>query len=220
MNTEDFCTKLQRSSAVYVRPNACVASPTIVALGASTGDPRALEQILPLFPRDLHVPILIVQHMPPGFTRAFAQRLDFLSSVAVREAIHGESIDPRVVYIAPAGVHMTVQRRLGSRAFIRLDHNRGSHLHVPSVDTLMKSVAEAFHELAMGVILTGMGADGAEGMSAIHRHGGFTIGQDEASCIVYGMPRVSAENGSLLRVVPLSRISAEILKATQYRKRA
>lgn len=220
MNPEDFFKKPQRSSSIQVHPNACVVCPTIIALGASTGGPRALEQILPLFPRDLHVPILIVQHMPPGFTRAFAQRLDFLSSVAVREAIQGESIDPGVVYIAPAGVHMTVQRRLGSRAFIRLDPNRASHLHVPSVDTLMKSVAEAFEELAMGVILTGMGADGAEGMSAIQRHGGFTIGQDEASCTVYGMPRVCAERGSLLRIVPLSRIPAEILKATRYRKRA
>jgi chemotaxis response regulator CheB len=113
---------------------------------------------------------------------------------------------------------MTVQRRLGSRAFIRLDPFRASHLHVPSVDTLMKSVAQAFEELAMGVILTGMGADGAEGMSAMQRHGGFTIGQDEASCTVYSMPRVCAERGSLLRIVPLSRIPAEILKATRYRK--
>ena len=194
--------------------------PAIVALGSSTGGPKALEEILTLLPRDLSVPILIVQHMPPGFTGPFAQRLNTLCTVGVREAAHGELIRPGVIYIAPAGMHITVERRSASRAHICLGTHPEDSLHIPSVDVMMKSVANAFSNLAMGIILTGMGSDGAEGMQAIHRRGGFTVGQDEASCTVYGMPRACAELNVLSRVVPLPQIPAVILQATRYRKRA
>jgi two-component system chemotaxis response regulator CheB len=194
--------------------------PAIVALGTSTGGPRALQEILPLFPRDLAVPILIVQHMPPGFTAPFAQRLNTLCSLSVREASHGESIQPGVVYIAPAGLHMRVVRPSDSRAIIFLDSHPEDYLHIPSIDVLMTSVAETFRNLALGVILTGMGSDGAAGIQAIYRQGGLTIGQNEATCTVYGMPRACAELGILTRVVPLSQIPAEILQATRYRRRA
>ena len=197
-----------------------LATPAIVALGISTGGPKALEEILPLFPRDLAVPILVVQHMPPGFTAPFAQRLNSLCSVRVREASHGELIQPGVVYIAPAGMHMSVQRRSDSRALICLDTHPDDRPHIPSVDVMMNSVAEAYGDLALGVIMTGMGSDGAEGMKAIHRQGGLTLGQDEASCTVYGMPRVCADLGILTRIVPLSQIPAQILQATRYRKHA
>jgi two-component system, chemotaxis family, protein-glutamate methylesterase/glutaminase len=196
------------------------ATPAVVALGASTGGPRALQEILPLLPRDLTVPILIVQHMPAGFTGPFAQRLNSLCAVEVHEAIHDEPILPGVVYIAPAGIHLTVHHLSDSRSFICLDPSPENHLHIPSVDVMMKSVAQNFRNLAMGVILTGMGADGAEGMKAIHKQGGLTIGQDEASCTVYGMPRASAEVGALTRVVPLSQVPFQILEATRYLKRA
>jgi two-component system, chemotaxis family, protein-glutamate methylesterase/glutaminase len=195
-------------------------APAIVALGTSTGGPKALQEILPLFPRDLSVPILIVQHMPPGFTAPFAQRLNSLCSVTVREAMHGESIQPGVVYIAPAGIHMRVDRSSDSRAIIFLDTHPEAYLHVPSVDVLMSSVAEVFKNLALGVILTGMGCDGAAGMQAIYRQGGLTIGQDETTCTVYGMPHACAELGILTRVLPLSQIPAQILQATRYCKRA
>jgi two-component system, chemotaxis family, protein-glutamate methylesterase/glutaminase len=195
-------------------------TPAIVALGASTGGPRALQEILPLLPRDLSVPVLIVQHMPAGFTSSFAQRLNSLCSVAVREAAHHEPVQPGVVYIAPAGVHMTVQRCSDSRTLINLQAQPEKCLHIPSVNVMMKSVAENFRNLALGVILTGMGSDGAEGMNAIRLQGGLTIGQDEESCIVYGMPRACAEMGALTRVVPLSQIPAQILQATRYRQRA
>jgi two-component system chemotaxis response regulator CheB len=201
-------------------PDATSNIPVIIAIGSSTGGPRALQEILPLFPRDLSVPILIVQHMPAGFTAPFAQRLNTLCSVTVREASHRELLMPGVVYIAPAGLHMTVERPTTSRALLCLNTHPENYLHVPSVDIMMKSVAETFRNLAMGIILTGMGSDGAEGMNAIHRHGGLTIGQDEASCVVYGMPRACAEMGTLTRVVPLSEIPAQILHATRYRKRA
>jgi len=196
------------------------ATPAIVAIGTSTGGPKALQEILPRFPRDLSVPILIVQHMPPGFTQPFAHRLNSLCSIPVREAADGEPVHPGVAYIAPAGMHMTVDRPSAPSTVIRLDTYPENLLHVPSVDVLMKSVAEHFRTLAMGVILTGMGADGVEGMKAIHRRGGLTIGQDESTCTVYGMPRACAELGILKRVVPLSQIHTQILQAIHYSKRA
>jgi len=201
-------------------PDTLSTTPAIVAVGASTGGPRALQEVLPLLPRDLSVPVLIVQHMPAGFTGPFAQRLNALCRVRVREAADKDVIEPGVVYIAPAGLHMTVQRSGDSRACISLDPHPVDHLHIPSVDIMMKSVARNFRNLAMGVILTGMGSDGAEGMRAIHREGGLTIGQDETSCTVYGMPRACSELGILSCVVPLSQVPAQILEATRYRRRA
>jgi two-component system, chemotaxis family, protein-glutamate methylesterase/glutaminase len=200
-------------------PSQC-NSPVIVALGTSTGGPKALQEILPMFPADLSVPILIVQHMPLGFTAPFAQRLNSLCSLTICEAQHGQRIQPGVAYIAPAGQHMTVRRRSGSSTMICLDSHPEKSLHIPSVDVMMKSVATAYGNLALGVILTGMGSDGAEGMQAIHRQGGLTIGQDEAGCAVYGMPRACAERGILSRVLPLSEIPGHILQVTRQRKRA
>jgi two-component system, chemotaxis family, protein-glutamate methylesterase/glutaminase len=200
--------------------NGNPTSPAIIAMGTSTGGPKALQEILPLLPRDLPIPILIVQHMPPGFTAPFAHRLNSLCAVAVREAVHQEAIQPGVVYIAPAGMHMTVERSSDSLGVICLDARPEKSLHVPSVDLMMKSVARNFKHSSMGIIMTGMGSDGAEGMKAIYREGGFTIGQDEASCVVYGMPRACAELGVLNRVVPLGQIPAQIVQATHHCKQA
>jgi two-component system, chemotaxis family, protein-glutamate methylesterase/glutaminase len=200
-------------------PDLPHTAPAVIAVGASTGGPKALQDILPLLPGELSASILIVQHMPPGFTAPFAQRLNSLCSLEVREATDDEPILPGVAYIAPAGTQMTVGRP-GSNAFIMLEDGAPNQLHTPSVNVMMKSVAKHFGNLAMGVILTGMGTDGAEGMDAIRKQGGFTIGQDEASCTVYGMPRACAELGALARTVPLLQIPAEILEATRYRKRA
>jgi two-component system chemotaxis response regulator CheB len=176
--------------------------------------------MLPLFPRDLPVPILIVQHMPPGFTAPFAQRLNKLCSVEVREASHHEPVRSGVVYIARAGIHMIVERPSDSRPVIALTPAPANHLHVPSIDVMMESVATVFGSLAMGIIMTGMGSDGALGIKSIHRRGGITLGQDEASCVVYGMPRACAEMGVLQRVVSLSQIPQQILRAARYRKHA
>ena len=194
--------------------------PAIVAIGTSTGGPKALQEILPLFPNDLSVPILIVQHMPPGFTAPFAHRLNGLCSVPVHEAANHEVVQPGVIYIAPAGTHMMLENLGGSRVALSLTHELANSLHVPSVDIMMQSVATAFRSSAMGVILTGMGCDGLIGMKAIHDQGGFTVGQDEASCAVYGMPRACAESGILRRVLPLAQIPALIVQATRPRKRA
>jgi two-component system, chemotaxis family, protein-glutamate methylesterase/glutaminase len=212
--------KPPQSAAATLSAEPLPTAPSIVAIGTSTGGPQALQQILPLFPADLSVPILIVQHMPAGFTATFAKRLDTLCLVPVREATHQETIQPGVVYIAPAGIHMTVKRTSDSHGAICLTPQPDDHLHIPSIDILMESVASEFRNQVMGVIMTGMGTDGRLGMKAIHRQGGFTVGQDEASCMVYGMPRACAEADILKSVVPLSQIPLQILQATQYRKRA
>jgi two-component system, chemotaxis family, protein-glutamate methylesterase/glutaminase len=202
------------SPLVPVRPPV-----SIVALGTSTGGPKALQEILPMLPKDLPIGVLIVQHMPKGFTGPFARRLDGLCKVSVREATHEEPIEPGVVYIAPAGQHMTVHRRTASKAAIRLSHSPENMLHVPSVDVLMLSVAETFRANCLGVIMTGMGADGLQGMQAIAQAGGLTVGQDESTCTVYGMPRSCAETaGVLQRVVPLTQIPEQVLLAAHYRQ--
>jgi two-component system, chemotaxis family, protein-glutamate methylesterase/glutaminase len=196
------------------------AAASIVAIGTSTGGPKALQEILPVLPRDLGVPVLVVQHMPLGFTSTFAQRLNSLCAVTVREAAHREPIENGVVYIAPAGMHMTVERKSESETLVCLSKQPGKHIHIPSVDVMMMSVAQAFGLSTMGIIMTGMGSDGVEGMKAIHRRGGFTLGQDESTCTVYGMPRVCAELGILSRVATLSQIPRHILNATRYRRLA
>jgi len=204
-------TQIERASNI---------TPTIVALGTSTGGPKALQEILPLLPADLPVGVLIVQHMPVGFTGPFAHRLNDLCHVNVREAANDDVIKPGVVYIAPAGKHMTVHRQTPRQAVIRLSLTPEHTLHTPSVDVMMRSVAEVFRSQAMGVIMTGMGSDGLEGMRAIAREGGLTVGQDEASCAVYGMPRACAESGILRRVVSLPNIPEQILLATHYSHKA
>ena len=209
------------SGEVKASPSAGLhVPPSVVALGTSTGGPKALQQILPTLPADLPVGVLVVQHMPQGFTGPFARRLDGLCKASVREAVHDEPVEAGVVYIAPAGQHMTVLRRTPSKVAIRLSHSPDNRPHIPSVDVMMLSVAEVYGAFSMGIIMTGMGADGLQGMQAIARQGGITVGQDEASCTVYGMPRSCAEAGVLQRVVPIPRIPEQILLATRYRQRA
>ncbi|HTT20566.1 MAG TPA: chemotaxis response regulator protein-glutamate methylesterase [Candidatus Sulfotelmatobacter sp.] len=200
---------------------APVDVPALVAMGLSTGGPKALEQILPQFRADLPVPVLIVQHMPFGFTTSLAQRLNCFSSITVKEAAQGELITPGTAYLAPAGLHMRVVSRVSdSKPAISLSRNPEDTAHVPSIDELMYSVAKVFQNRAIGIIMTGMGSDGASGMTAIFRQGGITIGQDEASCAVYGMPRVCAQLGVLTRVLPLSDIPAHIVRASRWRRHA
>ncbi|HTS04373.1 MAG TPA: CheB methylesterase domain-containing protein [Candidatus Eisenbacteria bacterium] len=186
----------------------------IVAIGASTGGPGALEKILPRFPGNFPIPILIVQHMPSGFTSTFAERLNSLCSIGVREATQSQGLEAGMAYIAPAGRHMRVVKSVADhKPRIVLDSRRGKAEHMPSIDELMKSVAGLFGSRAIGVIMTGMGCDGAAGIAAIFHQGGLTIGQDESSCAVYGMPRVCAERGILRRVAPVTYIPNIILRA-------
>ena len=187
--------------------------PTLICLGTSTGGPKALQQILPELPANLPVGMLVVQHMPVGFTGPFARRLNSLCRVEVSEAVADEPIEAGHVYIAPAGWQMTTYRRSHSRFAVRLSKIPNNTLHIPSVDVMMLSVAETHSAQALGVILTGMGADGSVGMKAIFDAGGHTIGQDEASCAVYGMPRACAELGILKQVAPLMEVPHRMLTA-------
>jgi len=191
--------------------------PSIIATGTSTGGPKALQEVLSALPGNLSVPIIIVQHMPLGFTGPFAKRLDALCALEVHEAANGELVESGHAYVAPAGKHLTVRRRSVSEVSVCLSLLPRNVLHIPSVDVMMSSVAEVFHGSAMGIILTGMGGDGAQGMQAIFRAGGRTLGQDQASCVVYGMPRSCEELGVLSEVVALADIPSRILAAVRYK---
>jgi two-component system chemotaxis response regulator CheB len=193
--------------------------PEIVAIGTSTGGPDALQDLLPQLPADLPVGVMIVQHMPPGFTGPLAKRLNTLSPIEVREAEHGDFVEAGRVYIAPAGRHITVAKHGTHRELKTMiclsDHPLGT-LHRPSADVMMASIAEVFGQYSCGIILTGMGNDGLMGMTAIRNAGGITIGQDQASSAVYGMPRVCAEEGILQWILPLSQMKSRILQALRY----
>lgn len=184
----------------------------LVAIGISTGGPPALQAVLPQLPADFPVPVVVVQHMPPGFTRSLAERLDKLSGVRVKEAEQGEKLEPATVYIAPAGWHLTL--KTDSRgSFVQLiDSSDSKTWHKPSVDVLMASVALTYGSRALGLIMTGMGNDGTAGAGAMKRVGAPIWAQDEETCVVYGMPRAVFESGVVDKVLPLSRIAPELTR--------
>jgi len=184
----------------------------VVVIGTSTGGPPALQAIIPRLPEDLSAAVLVVQHMPVGFTRSLAERLDARSEVRVREAQDGETVEPGTVLVAPAGNHMKLRRK-GHVVRIVLDDEPRASLHRPSIDVLMVSAARAYGNRALGVVLTGMGADGVEGLRAIHEAGGRTLAESEETCIIYGMPKAAVEAGVVDRSVPLTRMAEEILLA-------
>ena len=188
----------------------------IVAIGTSTGGPLALQMLLPKFPRDINFAILVVQHMPQGFTGPLAKRLDSLCEIRVKEAEEGDVVRPGVSLIAPAGMHMTVKKvqsqEFGVQRRVMLGFEPLHELHKPSVDVLLASVARAYGERSIGVILTGMGSDGAKGLGTIKKEGGFTIAQDEATSAIFGMPRVAIESNAVDKVLPITSIAEEILR--------
>jgi two-component system chemotaxis response regulator CheB len=201
---------LAETRAPWPEPHARGAE--VVVIGTSTGGPPALQAIIPKLPPGLSSAVLVVQHMPVGFTRSLADRLHSRSAVPVREAQDGESVAPGVVLIAPAGRHMKVRRR-GSVTRVWLDDEPRSALHRPSVDVLMASVAKVYGPRSLGVVLTGMGSDGVEGLRAIRLTGGRTFAESEETCVIYGMPKAAVEAGVVDRSVPLSRMADEILAA-------
>ena len=184
----------------------------VVVIATSTGGPPALQAIIPRLPRDLATAVLVVQHMPVGFTRSLAERLDARSGLRVREAEDNHPVEPGVVLIAPAGQHMRVKRR-GTSVRVALDEEPRNALHRPSADVLMVSVAKAYGSRVLGVVLTGMGADGVEGMRAIHAAGGVTLAEAEETCVIYGMPKAAVEAGVVDQSIPLTRMAEAILAA-------
>ncbi|MDD2368931.1 MAG: chemotaxis response regulator protein-glutamate methylesterase [Sulfuricurvum sp.] len=182
----------------------------ILAIGASTGGTEALKDVLMGLPRNAPGTI-VVQHMPANFTGPFAERLNSLCAMEVREARNGDSITPGLVLIAPGDYHMVV-RRSGARYYVEIGSGEKVSGHRPSVDVLFNSVAKIAGSNAIGVILTGMGGDGARGLLSMRNAGAGTIGQDEASCVVYGMPKVAYELGGVERQLPLSKVANGILE--------
>jgi two-component system chemotaxis response regulator CheB len=184
----------------------------VVAIGTSTGGPTALQSVIPRLPRDLGAAVLVVQHIPVGFTRYLADRLALRSALPVDEARDRETITPGRVLIAPGGLHMKLAQR-GDAVEVRLVAEPQASLHRPSADVLMASVAEVFGSRSVGVVLTGMGTDGAEGLAAIRKAGGRTLAESEETCVIYGMPKAAIEAGVVDRVVPLSEIADAIVSA-------
>ena len=185
----------------------------VIAIGASTGGTEALKDVLVRMPRN-SPGIIIVQHMPGTFTKQFAQRLDTLCEMSVKEAENGDHVGIGQVLIAPGNYHM-VLRRSGARYYVEIGDGRNVSGHKPSVDVLFNSVAKVAGKNAIGVILTGMGADGAKGMLNMHEQGAITIAQDEKSCVVFGMPKVAIEKGGVDFIVPLDDIAKKIIEQVQ-----
>jgi two-component system, chemotaxis family, protein-glutamate methylesterase/glutaminase len=186
-----------------------------VAIGTSTGGPVALSKILPSLPRDFAAPVIVVQHMPPGFTRPLADRLNACSQVRVVEADDGMLLRKGHVFIAPAGRHLRLRRSYSSdEAEVVLTPDEGRSLHVPSVDVTTASVAEFYGSSTLATILTGMGQDGIVGLRRVKDCGGLVIGQDAQTCVVYGMPGAAARAGLVDLVLPLEQISAALCDLT------
>lgn len=186
--------------------------PEVVAIGISTGGPNALARMLPQLPADLGVPVLIVQHMPAFFTQSLASSLNAKCPLDVREAADGDKLVPNLVLIAPGGKQMKIVRGVGKDKVIRITDDPPENSCKPSADYLFKSVAYVFKGRAAGVIMTGMGSDGTLGLKLMKRFGAGIIAQDEASCVVYGMPKGPVEAGIVDIVAPLDQIAAQICR--------
>jgi two-component system chemotaxis response regulator CheB len=235
---EDIRDKIRAASSARVKSTARAAVPpaptfvhakgsfssrllaeTVIAIGASTGGTEAIKDVLGSLPEEMP-PIVMVQHMPDTFTPSFARRLDSLSKLTVIEARGGERLHPGMAYLAPGHSHMRVRKSAGG-FILELSREEPVNRHRPAADVLFRSVAEQVRHNGLGVILTGMGKDGAQGLLAMRQAGAWNIGQDQASCVVYGMPREAAEIGALDEVASLGDISRRIVaKLSALDKRA
>jgi two-component system chemotaxis response regulator CheB len=196
------------------KPNAIATQPIvtrkIIAIGASTGGTDALKEVLIRIPKN-SPGIVIVQHMPASFTGPFAQRLDALCKISVKEARDGDEVLPNLALIAPGDRHMLL-RRSASRYFVEIVDGEKVSGHRPSVDALFESVAQNAGANAVGAILTGMGGDGARGLLKMHNAGAKTVAQDEKTCVVFGMPKVAIELGAVDKIAPLEMVPAAVLQ--------
>jgi two-component system, chemotaxis family, protein-glutamate methylesterase/glutaminase len=206
------------------RPNAAAPRPApapgrksrgqridVLAIGISTGGPNALVEVVPRLPEDFAVPVVIVQHMPPLFTRLLAERLNSLSRLVVQEAEAGRKLEPGQVWIAPGDYHLTLERK-GRDVVVNLNQDPPENSCRPAVDVLFRSVAQVYGANALGVVMTGMGTDGARGAAQIREAGGEILVQDEASSVVWGMPGAVVNAGMADKICPLPEISQEVVR--------
>ena len=221
--TEELCFKVKAASTVRVKsidkpvggPSQPIArsmtktTHKVVAIGASTGGTQALQRVLTMMPPN-SPGIVIVQHMPEHFTRSFADRLNSICAISVKEAETGDTVSPGKALIAPGNYHMTL-RRSGAQYLVDIRSGPLVGRHRPSVNVLFKSVAKYAGKNAVGALLTGMGNDGAEGLRLMKDHGAETIAEDEKTCVVYGMPREAVKLGAVNHIAPLDRITDKIL---------
>lgn len=185
----------------------------IIAIGTSTGGPKALQSVIPFLPGDIPAAVLIVQHMPPGFTNSLAERLDSKSEMIVKEASHKEKILAGHVYIAPGDSHMLIETALNGDIMINLDKSPPVSGHRPSVDVMMNSLSATGLKNIIGVIMTGMGADGSVGIKRLKDiNKSYIIAQDEETSVVFGMPKMAIQTGAVDKVVSLDKISEEIIQ--------
>lgn len=185
----------------------------LVAIGTSTGGPRALQYVLPYLPGDIDAGIVVVQHMPPGFTKSLSDRLNQLSQITVKEAENGDVVENGCAYIAPGDRHLTVKEKADGTMYIELLDGALDTGHKPSVNMMMRSIGAIKQHKYIGVIMTGMGADGRDGLVELHsKRAVHIIAQDEASCVVYGMPKALVESGITDEIVSLDKISDHITK--------
>ncbi|WP_322031776.1 chemotaxis response regulator protein-glutamate methylesterase [Paraburkholderia sp. J76] len=199
----------QAASLAPMINNRLVSTEKLVIVGASTGGTEAIREVLQPLPPDAPA-VLIAQHMPPGFTKSFAQRLNGLCRITVKEAEHGERVLPGHAYIAPGHAHLLLARS-GANYIAHLSDDPPVNRHRPSVDVLFRSAALHAGKNAIGVILTGMGRDGAAGLLEMRQAGAYTLAQDEASCIVFGMPREAIAMGGADEIAPLADMSRRVM---------
>lgn len=188
----------------------------MIAIGASTGGTKAIEEVLTRFPANIPGTV-IVQHMPPVFTKSFAERLHTICNVNVKEAEDGDLIESGSVLLAPGNYHMLVEKK-GAKYYVRIKKGPPVHHHRPSVDVLFNSVAEAAGVNATGALLTGMGTDGAKGLLAMKLKGSHTIAQDEATSVVYGMPKEAKKLGGVSEILPITQIAGAIIRNVELKQ--
>ncbi len=185
----------------------------IVSIGTSTGGPKALQEIMVRIPANFPAPIVIAQHMPQNFTGPFAERLNQLSKIEVKEAEEGDRLKPGTAYLAPGRGHMRVARIKGIESIVRISEDKDEFIYRPSVDALMASVSEFFPGRSLGVILTGMGNDGLVGIGTLKKSGGRVFAQSEETCVIYGMPKAIVDAGLADKVIDLEEMAGEIINA-------
>ncbi|GAQ16116.1 chemotaxis response regulator protein-glutamate methylesterase [Oceanobacillus picturae] len=200
-------TKIQ-STDIPVQNRKQTYSRTIVTIGTSTGGPRALQQVIPCLPADFSAPILIVQHMPPGFTKSLAERLNSMSAVHVKEAVHGEVLEDGTAYIAPGNYHMHVKKR-GIAMVVELSQKEPVNGHRPSVDVLFESAGDLDQTNKIAVILTGMGSDGSNGIKRMKTidPSTITIAESEKTAVIYGMPKSAVKTNCVNHIVALNQVA-------------